>query len=298
MVEQHLDSFMEYVRVEKGLSANTQEAYSHDLMQWFDYLNHSKESLENSVIYYVGFMHDSGLSPISVSRKLTSLRMFYKYLVSESIIESSPVDLVEMPRLPKSLPKVLSVDEIKSMIDSTAESRSNQRDRAMLEVLYGCGLRVSELIGLNLGDFEFSEGFVRVLGKGSKERWIPLGQYARKSLIEYIQGERSQFVNNNKSMKAVFCNVRGKRISRVAVWKIIQKYKLQAGIQREISPHTFRHSFATHLLDNGADLRVVQELLGHANLTTTQIYTHLSREQLYRVFQNHHPRNREAHRVS
>ncbi len=297
MVEQHLDSFMEYVRVEKGLSANTQEAYSHDLIQWFDYLNNSKESLENSVLYYVGFMHDSGLSPISVSRKLTSLRMFYKYLVSESIIESSPVDLVEMPRLPKSLPKVLSVDEIKTMIDSTAESRSNQRDRAMLEVLYGCGLRVSELIGLNLGDFEFSEGFVRVLGKGSKERWVPLGQYARKSLIEYIQGERSQLVNN-KSMKAVFCNIRGKRISRVAVWKIIQKYKLQAGIQREISPHTFRHSFATHLLDNGADLRVVQELLGHANLTTTQIYTHLSREQLYRVFQNHHPRNREAQRVS
>ena len=296
MIEQHLDSFMEYVRVEKGLSANTQEAYSHDLVQWFDYLSTSKESLEASVSFYVGFMHDSGLSPVSISRKLTSLRMFYKFLVSEGIIESSPVDLVEMPRLPKSLPKVLSVDEVKNMIESTSESRSMQRDRAMLEVLYGCGLRVSELIGLNLADFEFSEGFVRVLGKGSKERWIPLGQYAREALIEYIQGERSELVNN-KSMKAVFCNLRGKRISRVAVWKIIQKYKLYAGIQREISPHTFRHSFATHLLDNGADLRVVQELLGHANLTTTQIYTHLSREQLYRVFQNHHPRNREAQRA-
>ena len=237
-------------------------------------------------------MHDSGLSPISVSRKLTSLRMFYKYLVSESIIESSPVDLVEMPRLPKSLPKVLSVDEIKSMIDSTAESRSNQRDRAMLEVLYGCGLRVSELIGLNLGDFEFSEGFVRVLGKGSKERWIPLGQYARKSLIEYIQGERSQFVNNNKSMKAVFCNVRGKRISRVAVWKIIQKYKLQAGIQREISPHTFRHSFATHLIEGGADIRFVQHMLGHSDITTTQIYTHLDKTTLKNEYNHYHPRSR------
>ncbi len=297
MIEQYLDSFMEFVRVEKGLSANTQEAYSNDLIQWFEYLHHSHESLENSVTYYVGFMHDSGLSPVSISRKLTSLRMFYKYLVSESIIESSPVDLVEMPRLPKSLPKVLSVLEVQTMIDSTAESRSNQRDRAILEVLYGCGLRVSELIGLNLGDFEFSEGFLRVLGKGSKERWIPLGQYAKNSLLDYIQGERSQLINQ-RSMKAVFCNLRGKRISRVAVWKIIQKYKQQAGIQREISPHTFRHSFATHLLDNGADLRVVQELLGHANLTTTQIYTHLSREQLYRVFQNHHPRNREAQRAS
>ena len=296
MLEQHLDSFMEYVRVEKGLSANTQEAYSHDLVQWFQYITNSKDSPEMSVIYYVGFMHDSGLSPVSVSRKLTSLRMFYKFLVSEGIFDSSPVDLVEMPKLPKSLPKVLSVEEVKNMIDSTTESRSTQRDRAILEVLYGCGLRVSELIGLNLGDFEFSEGFVRVLGKGSKERWIPLGQYAREALIEYIQGERSELVNN-RSMKAVFCNLRGKRISRVAVWKIIQKYKLHAGIEREISPHTFRHSFATHLLDNGADLRVVQELLGHANLTTTQIYTHLSREQLYRVFQNHHPRNREAQRA-
>lgn len=296
MYEEYLDGFMEYIRVEKGLAANTQEAYSHDLMQWFEYLKISKDSLEKAVIFYVGFMHDSCLSPVSISRKLTSLRMFYKYLVSESIIESSPVDLVEMPRLPKNLPKVLSLDEIQQMIDLTSQSRSEQRDRAMLEVLYGCGLRVSELIGLDLGDFEFSEGFVRVLGKGSKERWVPLGQYAHQALVEYIRGERSEFVKKN-SLRAVFCNLQGKRISRVAVWKIIQKYKMQAGIQREISPHTFRHSFATHLLDNGADLRVVQELLGHANLTTTQIYTHLSREQLYRVFQNHHPRNRGPSRT-
>ena len=293
MYQEYMDEFMEYIRVEKGLAANTQEAYSHDLMQWFEYLKNSNESLEKAVIYYVGFMHDSSLSAVSISRKLTSLRMFYKYLVSQSILESSPVDLVEMPRLPKSLPKVLSVDEVQNMIDLTAHSRSMQRDRAMLEVLYGCGLRVSELIGLDLGDFEFGEGFVRVLGKGSKERWVPLGQYAHTAMMDYISGERSEFVKKN-STRAVFCNLRGKRISRVAVWKIIQKYKLQAGIHREISPHTFRHSFATHLLDNGADLRVVQELLGHANLTTTQIYTHLSKEQLYRVFQNHHPRNRGA----
>lgn len=291
-----LDSFLEFIRIEKGLASNTIEAYANDINQWFRFLEDEGLKSDQAIEQYIKFLNHSGLSPLSVSRKLTSLRMYYNYLLSCGKLEQSPLESVQMPRLPKSLPKVLSVEEVRDLIDCAGKTRSSLRDTAILEVLYGCGLRVSELVSLNINDLEFSEGFLRCFGKGSKERWVPLGECAQDALLGYLKEARNE-LSRSKSERAVFLNRSGKRLSRVSVWKLIQKLKLEAGISQEISPHTFRHSFATHLLDNGADLRVVQELLGHANLTTTQIYTHLSREQLYRVYQNYHPRNHSELKV-
>ncbi len=286
-----LDAFLAYVRVEKGLAANTCEAYANDLLQWERWLDDSRLSEEKALDPYLKLLKDSGLAVPSIARKVTSLRMYYNWRVQTERDGVAITDRLVMPKMPKSLPKVLSVQEIQGILQEASQTKSPSRDQAMVETLYGCGLRVSELTGLNLDDLEFSEGFLRCYGKGSKERWVPLGEVALLALKEYLNTERKAY-QTRKSGGAVFLNRRGGRISRVAVFKIIRQLALNAGVSREISPHTFRHSFATHLLDNGADLRIVQELLGHSNITTTQIYTHLSREQLYRTYQNHHPRNR------
>jgi integrase/recombinase XerD len=285
-----LEQFMGYIRVEKGLSPNTQEAYSNDIHQWLEFLENSGLGEDDASHEYISLLKRSGLAAVSIARKITSLRMFYSFLLQEGQIQSSPFELVDLPKLPKQLPKYLTVSEIETMLKHAENQPFPLRDTAMLETLYGCGLRVSELISLNLEDLEFQEGFVRCIGKGSKERWIPFGSATADSLKRYIREERASLLKNKKS-SAVFLNRRGDRISRVSVWKMIQHLVSQCDFHKTVSPHTFRHSFATHLLDNGADLRIVQELLGHSNIATTQIYTHLSKEQLYRVFKQFHPRN-------
>jgi len=230
---------------------------------------------------------------LSIARKITSLRMYYSWEIQNQLRITSPVDRIDLPKLPKSLPTCLSVSEIEAMLKATADGAYRLRDKAIVETLYGCGLRVSELCGLDLVNLEFEEGFLKVLGKGSKERWVPVGLMASQALQEYLRTERLE-QRVSKTEPAVFLNKHGKRLSRISVWKTIKRLALLANVKIELSPHTFRHSFATHLLDNGADLRIVQELLGHSNITTTQIYTHLSKEYLYRTYQNFHPRNHRA----
>ncbi|MCO4781350.1 MAG: site-specific tyrosine recombinase XerD [Candidatus Cloacimonetes bacterium] len=296
-MEKYVDEFMQFIRMEKGLSANTQEAYSNDIVQWLNFLDSVDLEEKDAIFEYLHFLKEAGLSVTSVSRKITSLRMLYAFLVSNKYIKESPVDAIELPKLPKYLPHCLSIDEVTNLIDATDYNKASIRDRALLEVLYGCGLRVSELTGLNVSDIEFREGFLKCFGKGSKERWIPLGKMALEALSNYVRSERNLLLKVN-SEKALFLNRRGKRISRIAIWKMVQKVAQVSGLEKEISPHTFRHSFATHMLDSGADLRVVQELLGHASLTTTQIYTHVSKEQLYKVYQNYHPRNQKQYEES
>ena len=292
-MSQSLERFLDFLALEKGVSSHTLDAYSRDIEQWLSFLQRTALSPEEAVHPYLDELTKNCYAVRSISRKLTSLRVFYRHQIQSEKIKTSPIARIRLPRLPQRLPEILSFEEITRMIQEARESSSPIRNVAILETLYGCGLRVSELIGLDLTDLQLEEGFLRCLGKGSKERWVPVGSFARKSMEDDCERERALRVNS-QSRNALFLNRRGGRISRVGVWKILQDLKEKAGIRRSISPHTFRHSFATHLLDNGADLRVVQELLGHANLTTTQIYTHVSREQLHRVYRNFHPRYRET----
>lgn len=285
-----IEQFLQFIRVEKGLSANTQDAYGNDLRQWLCYLKEQSLPEDQAMAAYLSVLHEAGLSVLSISRKITSLRMYYAWEIQNQLRQNSPVERIDLPRLPKSLPSCLSIEEVESLLEQTRHSPFPQRDTAIVETLYGCGLRVSELCGLKLVDLEFDEGFLKVFGKGSKERWVPMGAMAIQALQEYLNHERLT-LRKTRSEPHVFLNCHGKKISRVSVWKMIKHFAAMAGIKVELSPHTFRHSFATHLLDNGADLRIVQELLGHANITTTQIYTHLSREFLFRTYRNFHPRN-------
>jgi integrase/recombinase XerD len=289
-----LSDFLDHVLIEKGLSKNTWRAYGSDLDQWFNFqAEHSKVPSKSVATLYLQGLHEAGLATSSISRKLTSLRMFYRFLIQRGKLETSPLEGMLLPKQERILPKWLSVEEVVLLIEKASNTRSPLRDRAILETLYGCGLRVSELVGLNLNDLEFTEGFLRCKGKGSKERWVPLGKMVADSLRSYLAHERRK-LEASKSSEALFLNCRGSRTSRISIWKLTRKLCLEAGLRDEISPHSFRHSFATHLLDNGADLRVVQELLGHSNLMTTQIYTHISRAQLLRVFRTHHPRHRSG----
>ncbi len=293
-----LGDFLDHVLIEKGLSRNTWQAYGCDLRQWFDFQTEQAQISDSQALsLYVQGLHEAGLAPSSISRKLTSLRLFYSFLIQRGRLESSPLEGLILPKQARVLPTWLSVAEITLLIEKAGLTRSPLRDQAIIETLYGCGLRVSELVGLNLNDLEFREGFLRCRGKGSKERWVPLGNLVTDALRAYLSHERVKTNSQKASQKnpqAVFLNCRGSRTSRISVWKLIRKLSLHAGLRDEISPHSLRHSFATHLLDNGADLRVVQELLGHSNLMTTEIYTHVSRAQLLRVFKSHHPRHRSG----
>lgn len=289
----NLEWFLDYLALEKGVSPHTLDAYGRDVFQWLNFLKIHELEPATGIHHYIEELGKTCQSPRSISRKLTSIRVFYQNQIQHGVIAENPISRIKFPKIPRELPDVLTFEEITQMISKAKEKPFPLRNSAILEVLYGCGLRVSELVKLDLTDLEFEEGFLRCLGKGLKERWVPMGSFAQESIEEYLRRERGA-IESSKSGNAVFLNHRGARISRVGVWKILQALKEQTGICRSISPHTFRHSFATHLLDNGADLRVVQELLGHANLTTTQIYTHVSREHLHRVYKNYHPRSKES----
>jgi len=291
----NLDRFLDYLALEKGVSPHTLDAYRRDVLQWLNFLEANGLEPREGIHAYLEELGGTCRSTRSISRKLTSIRVFYQNQVQNGLLEDNPISSVRMPKTPRELPDILSFEEIKDMISQARETTLPSRNCAIVETLYGCGLRVSELVSLDLTDLQFEEGFLRCLGKGSKERWVPLGKFARESIEEYCQRERVD-LSGSRSGHALFLNRRGGRISRVGIWKILQNLKNRVGIQRPISPHTLRHSYATHLLDNGADLRVVQELLGHANLITTQIYTHVSKQQLHRIYQNFHPRSTRGRR--
>ena len=294
-MDQYLDIFLNYLLVEKGLARNTLEAYGRDLSRYLDALNAHKVSDvdaigRSDILAFLTRLKNEGLSPRSRARCLSAIRSFHKFLCAEKYARNNPTLLLESPRTLRALPRLLSQVEVEALLAAPrGEGPLPLRDRAMLEVLYATGVRVSELIGLTLADINRDIGCLSTIGKGSKQRLIPLGDVALTALTEYLADGREHF-NPKPGCRQLFLNRRGTGLSRQGFWKILRRHALQAGIRERIYPHMLRHSFATHLLENGADLRAVQVMLGHADISTTQIYTHVIRERLKQVHQRHHPR--------
>lgn len=283
-----IDSFLDYLRIERGLSPNTILSYRVDLEQFKKWLGSDMLSISSSVVgKYASFLKDTRrLSTSSVSRKLSAIRMFYRFLQAEGAITENPAQAVVSPRRGRKIPSYLSLREVEKLLEAPdTTSPVGLRDKAILECLYATGLRISELVSLNRRDLNLASGWLKVQGKGSRERMVPLGKEAIKWLNRYLR-EREGVRKDSP----LFCNRYGERISRQSCWKIIKKYARIAGINKVISPHTLRHSFATHLLSRDADLRSVQELLGHVSISTTQIYTHITQERLIKIYKKYHPR--------
>ncbi len=292
------NGFKTYLQLERGLSENTLAAYMHDVSLLFDFLNLQKEGKSlNKVTYgdlqdFIAFVNKLGLGAYSQARIISGIRAFFKYLDLENAIESDPSELLESPKLGRKLPDVLDMGEIDKIIEAIDLSLpEGQRNRAIIETLYGCGLRVSELVNLKLSELFFNEGIISVTGKGDKQRLVPIGDEAKKSILLYLQYDRVKIEPVKGNEDILFLNRRGKKLSRQMIFIMIKNLVEKAGIRKKISPHTFRHSFATHLVQNGADLRAVQDLLGHASIITTEIYTHLNREDLRKAILAFHPRN-------
>jgi len=291
--DQLLDQFVNQLKVERGLAANTILAYNHDLIDFFDFSKRRGVSpIQISQKDLVSFIAEKNaqLSPRSLARCLVSIRMFYRFLVSEGKIESNPARLMGIPKMHQYLPDILSRDEVEALLlRPDTHTILGKRDKAMLEVLYATGLRVTELIGLKMTNINLEAGYIRTIGKGSKERIVPMGTKAIDSLKEYLKNARPSLFKKGES-PYIFLNSRGKPITRQGIWKIIKTHALKAGITKTVTPHTVRHSFATHLLEGGADLRSVQIMLGHSDISTTQIYTHVARERLKEIHEKYHPR--------
>lgn len=297
MIEDHIKDFMHFLIVEKGLAENTIVSYKRDLKSYVHFLNNSEqindlnEVKRGNIIHFLGHLRDQGKSAKTLARHTASIRAFHQFLIREKIAEHDPSVHIESPQLERSLPKVLSMEEVSKLLDSPKlNNHLGYRDKAMLELLYATGMRVSELIGLNIGDIHLTMGFVRCIGKGNKERIIPIGNTAINVLQTYLDKARYKFLSGKQRDDALFLNHHGKRLTRQGFWKILKKLVNEAGIEKELTPHTLRHSFATHLLENGADLRAVQEMLGHSDISTTQIYTHVTKTRLKEVYSKFHPR--------
>lgn len=288
-----LDQFMGQLKVERGLARNTIEAYSRDLIGFFEFLRKRHLSTTNvkqeDLVFFITEKR-THISARSLARCLVSLRMFYRFLVSEGKIPTNPARLLGIPKLYQHLPHVLNRDEVEALLMQPDQNTTmGRRDKAMLELLYATGLRASELIGLKMANINLEAGYIRTIGKGSKERIIPMGTKAIDSLKQYIADSRASFLKKGTS-PYLFLNNRGQRLTRQGLWKILKNSARKAGITRRVTPHTLRHSFATHLLEGGADLRSVQVMLGHSDISTTQIYTHVARERLKEIHEKYHPR--------
>ncbi len=294
-LDRAIDTFTSYLRVEKGLSANTLDAYSRDLRKFSQHLitlgiETPAQIAPDHILEFMVGLQENGLSSRSVARHLVSVRVLLKFLVRERQLEVDPSVHVESPRLWRKLPDVLSHEDVECLLAQPSQDGfRGLRDAAMLELLYATGLRITELVSLELKDVNLEAGFVITRGKGQKERLVPMGKQARELIQRYYQDSRPLLLRENPS-SYVFLSRDGDHMSRQAFWKIIKKYALVAGIRKNISPHKLRHSFATHLLERGADLRSVQLMLGHADISTTQIYTHVTRERLKEVHEKYHPR--------
>lgn len=289
-----LERYIHYLAVERGLADNTLASYLSDLEIFISFLkqkgiNTIDKVNKQTLIDYILELKEQKKAPATISRNRAAIKSFLSFLINEGLITQNPSENLESPRLSRRLPKVLTMEQIESLLNMPRiKTTIGLRDRAMLEVLYASGLRVSELVSLNLGDLEQDRGFVRCMGKGSKERIVPLGSMAIYYLNLYIEQARVKLVKRPGEM-ALFVNNLGNRLTRQGLWKIIKKYAKNAGVS-DITPHTLRHTFATHLLENGADLRAVQEMLGHADISTTQIYTHLTKSHIREVYDRTHPR--------
>lgn len=290
------NGFKAYLRLEKSLSANSVEGYLRDISKLFEYLNElGKTPAEAGLKELTGFvqhLYSLGLAATSQARVISGIRAFYRYLKLENEIKDDPSALLELPKLARKLPEFLSIDEINAMIDEIDLSKPDgERNKAMLETLYSCGLRVTELIELKLSNLFLQDQFIRVIGKGNKERLVPIGSVAVKHILIYAEKVRVHQHIPKGYEDFLFLNKFGKKLSRQMVFLIIKDLASRAGIKKNIGPHTFRHSFATHLIDGGADLRAIQEMLGHASITTTEIYTHLDRNYLRDIVLQYHPRS-------
>ena len=297
--DNYREGFKNYLKLEKSLASNSINAYLRDIDKVSQYLELNqlnkgpKELSDTDFSNFLHWLFDLGISARSQARILSGIKAFYKYLLLEDIVDEDPTELIDSPKVGRKLPEVLSIEEIDSLIAAIdLSSNEGERNRAILETLYSCGLRVSELINLKLSNILEEEGFVMVKGKGNKERLVPIGKTALKYIHYYLEHKRNHQKIDVSSSDILFLNNRGKGLSRVMVFTIIKRLAIAAGIQKTISPHTFRHSFATHLVDGGADLRAVQEMLGHESITTTEIYTHLDRSYLRDAIIEFHPRGK------
>ena len=295
MLDNLVDQYINYLLVEKGLSDNTIESYSSDLALYLEFLK--KNGIKNIsdagaavMLKHLAALRDAGLGAKSRTRHLVTLRGFYRFLVQEKIVKHNPSKIINLPKSVLKLPDVLSVEEVKKLLNiCDTKKPKGIRDAAMIELLYAAGLRVSELVNVKLQNVNMEAGFVRVFGKGSKERVVPIGLYAKEKIDHYIKSSRPMLLKNMIS-QYLFIARAGKPMTRQGFWKQLKKYGRVAGIKKRITPHSLRHSFASHLLDGGADLRAVQVMLGHVDISTTQIYTHVARKRLKEMHEKYHPR--------
>lgn len=299
-MKEHCEQFLHFLALEKNASRNTIAAYTLDISRYLEFLEtRGIRSLDvvtaQHMAKFIAWLHESGLSPRSINRSCSAVKSFHKFLMGDGIARTNPTENIETPKVQRALPGVLNQSEVNAILQQPVAASGDKkslwvRDRAMLEVMYASGLRVSEVVSLKQSNVFPDEGILRVFGKGSKERIVPIGGSALRWIERYKKECRVFLQHRNMSEDALFLNVRGTSLSRMSVWNIVQNYTQKAGITKEVHPHTFRHSFATHLLEGGADLRSVQEMLGHADIATTQIYTHVDREYLKEVHRTFHPR--------
>lgn len=297
-IEKVKEQYQVYLHVEKGLSINTAAGYSDDVEKLLHYLNDTGKGPESvtgdDLENFVCTLQDLGIGPRSQARIISGIKSFYKFLAMEGYITASPTQLLEAPKMGRHLPQVLTVKEIDRMIDCIDMSKpEGQRNRAIIETMYGCGLRVSELVGLKLSNVFFDEEYIVVEGKGNKQRIVPIGEVALHNMRLYLEQSRCNMVIKRGYEDILFLNQRGAQLTRVMVFYIIKQLCALAGIRKTVSPHTLRHSFATHLLEGGAHLRAIQQMLGHESITTTEIYVHIDRSRLRREILEHHPRNKK-----
>ncbi|MCL2028163.1 MAG: site-specific tyrosine recombinase XerD [Bacteroidales bacterium] len=295
----NLKHYKTFLQLEKSLSKHTIEAYLHDvrLLENYSELKENSQNIETfsakEIHQFLVYLTELGLSVTSQARIISGLKAYYRFLLLENIIKQSPMDLIDAPKLGRKLPDTLSLQEIENLMARIDYSKpEGHRNRAIIETLYGCGLRVSELTELKLSNLFFEEGFIRVIGKGNKERLVPIGTIAQEQISIYLEHDRNHLNVAKHAENIVFLNRRGGKISRVMIFLMIKKLAESSGLRKTISPHTFRHSFATHLIEGGADLRAVQDMLGHESITTTEIYTHLDRRYLRETITLYHPRNK------
>jgi integrase/recombinase XerD len=294
----YLRGFKAYLQLERSLSENSVTAYIHDVEKLCQYLELTKTNLlpgqveSTHLQNFLRWITELGITPRSQARLMSGLKVFYKYLLIENLVSHDPCSTLDAPKVGRKLPIFLSIEEIESILgEIDLSTLEGNRNRAMLETLYGCGLRVSELVNLRISNLFFNDGFIRIIGKGDKERLVPIGSIAQKEICSYLDAIRPRISIKSGQEDVLFLNRRGSRISRIMVFTIIKALAKKAGIRKSISPHTFRHSFATHLVEGGADLRAVQEMLGHESITTTEIYTHLDRDYLRSTIIQYHPRS-------
>ena len=295
-METHFHDFLTMLRVERNVSTHTMDAYKRDINQYLMYLGdldikNLSDVKSTHIRDYIRLLSDGGMAPASISRIISSIRTYYRFLSSENILDENPVLLINNPKLPKKLPDVLSEKEISLIINAIQESSQfYQRDKAIIELLYSCGIRVTELCNLEMSNLFIDEDLIRVMGKGNKERLLPLGVRSKKYLDDYIKHSRNSHIKKSGS-SFVFVSRNGNQLTRAMINIILNKWTQVSGLKKSVSPHKLRHSFATHLLEGGADLRFVQALLGHSDISTTQIYTHIDKHYLKEVYKIYHPRS-------